>query len=48
VYGASDEKNGYLHVTKDASPFHPKTELIRGVLKEDCAELMKSFFRQKR
>ncbi len=48
VYGASDEKNGYLHVTKDNSPFHPKTELTRGVLKEECAELMKTFFRQKR
>lgn len=48
VYGASDEKNGYLHTTKDNSPFHPKTELTRGVLKEECAELMKAFFRQKR
>lgn len=48
VYGASDEKNGYLHITKDTSPFHPKTELTRGVLKEECAALMKAFFRQKR
>ncbi|HYC28908.1 MAG TPA: tRNA adenosine(34) deaminase TadA [Chitinophagaceae bacterium] len=48
VYGASDEKNGYLHVTGDSSPFHPKTALAKGVLAEECAELMKSFFRQKR
>ena len=48
VYGASDEKNGYLHITKETSPFHPKTELVRGVLKEECAELIKAFFRQKR
>ena len=48
VYGASDDKNGYLHITGDRSPFHPKTELVRGVLKEECAELMKTFFRQKR
>ena len=48
VYGASDEKNGYQHITKDQSPFHPKTVLITGILKEECAELMKSFFRQKR
>lgn len=48
VYGAPDEKNGYLHVTKETSPFHPKTELIHGVLREECAELIKSFFRQKR
>lgn len=48
VYGAPDEKNGYLHITKNTSPFHPKTELVRGVLPEDCASLMKSFFKQKR
>src|SRR3982751_2542538 len=48
VYGASDEKNGYLHITRENWPFHPKTELVSGVLKEECAELMKSFFRQKR
>jgi tRNA(adenine34) deaminase len=56
VYGASDEKNGYLRWVSSpvgggregASPFHPKTELIRGVLKDECAELMKAFFRQKR
>lgn len=48
VYGASDEKNGYLRITKETSPFHPKTELTRGVLAEECAELMRSFFRRKR
>lgn len=48
VYGAADEKNGYLHITKETSPFHPKTVLTRGVLKEECATLMKTFFKQKR
>lgn len=48
VYGASDEKNGYKHITQDHSPFHPKTILVTGILKEECAALMKSFFRQKR
>jgi tRNA(adenine34) deaminase len=48
VYGASDEKNGYLHITGPTSPFHPKTELTSGVLREECAGLMKSFFQQKR
>src|SRR5688572_15915342 len=48
VYGAADEKNGYLHLTKDNWPFHPKSELVTGVLKEECSELMKSFFRTKR
>ncbi|MBH2005538.1 MAG: nucleoside deaminase [Sphingobacteriia bacterium] len=48
VYGASDEKNGYQHLTKDNWPFHPKTELVKGVLEAECAFLMKSFFRSKR
>jgi tRNA(adenine34) deaminase len=48
VYGAADDKNGYLHITKESSPFHPKTELINGVLQEECAELIKTFFKQKR
>jgi tRNA(adenine34) deaminase len=48
VYGASDEKNGYLHITKENWPFHPKTELTKGVMAKECAALMKEFFRQKR
>lgn len=48
VYGASDEKNGYLHITREQWPFHPKTELAKGVLAEECAALMKDFFRKKR
>lgn len=48
VYGAADEKNGYLHITRETSPFHPKTEITKGVLKEECVELMKTFFKQKR
>jgi len=48
VYGASDEKNGYLRTAKETSPFHPKTELTKGVLQQECAELIKTFFKQKR
>lgn len=48
VYGAGDEKNGYRKTTASNWPFHPKTELIRGILKEDCAKLMKDFFKKKR
>ena len=47
VYGASDEKNGYLHITNNTWPFHPKTSLTHGVLHEECASLMKTFFQQK-
>jgi tRNA(adenine34) deaminase len=48
VFGASDDKNGYRKYTGDVNPFHPKTELVGGVLEEECATLMKSFFRAKR
>jgi tRNA(adenine34) deaminase len=48
VYGADDEKNGYKRIAAANWPFHPKTELIRGVLKEDCAKLMQDFFKSKR
>jgi tRNA(adenine34) deaminase len=29
-------------------PFHPKTELVKGILSEECAALMQEFFRAKR
>ncbi len=48
VYGASDEKNGFKHITKENWPFHPKTELVQGVLQDECASLMRSFFKAKR
>ena len=48
VYGADDEKNGYKRITAANWPFHPKTELIRGVLKDDCTRLIKDFFKNKR
>ena len=48
VYGADDEKNGYKRIAGTNWPFHPKTELIRGVLKDDCTKLMKDFFKSKR
>jgi tRNA(adenine34) deaminase len=48
VYGADDEKNGYKKTAGSSWPFHPKTELIKGVLKEECSQLMKDFFKSKR
>lgn len=48
IYGADDEKNGYKKTAMGNWPFHPKTELIKGILKEDCAKLMKDFFKSKR
>lgn len=48
VYGTEDEKNGYRRTTERRSPFHPKSEIKSGVLKEECAHLIKTFFRTKR
>jgi tRNA(adenine34) deaminase len=48
VYGCADEKNGYKHITQDNWPFHPKTMITKGVLEEECAALMKTFFRNRR
>ncbi|QQT28062.1 nucleoside deaminase [Sphingobacterium spiritivorum] len=45
VYGTPDEKRG---ASRYGKLFHPKTEIISGVLQEECAELITSFFRQKR
>lgn len=46
VYGASDEKRGFSRFAPNA--LHPKTEVISGVLEEECGELVKEFFRKKR
>lgn len=46
VYGASDEKRGYSKFAPDA--LHPKTEVVSGVLAEECATLMQDFFKRKR
>ena len=48
VYGAEDEKNGYKRVAQNISPFHPKTIVTGGILPEDCARLMKDFFKERR
>ena len=48
VYGAEDEKNGYRRVARDVSPFHPKTIITGGILPEECALLMKEFFKARR
>lgn len=48
VFGAQDVKHGYHHFYGDNNPFHPKTEITQGVLAEECAALMKEFFRARR
>lgn len=46
VYGAKDEKRGFSSISNDL--LHPKTQVIGGVMENECAELMTEFFRKKR
>jgi tRNA(adenine34) deaminase len=46
VYGASDEKRGFLKFAPTA--LHPKTEILGGILQTECADIIKQFFEQKR
>ena len=46
VYGASDPKRGFSVYAPEA--LHPKTEVTAGVMEEECAALMKDFFKKKR
>lgn len=46
VYGAEDPKRGFSKFTP--SLLHPKTEVVSGVLAEECGGLVSDFFRSKR
>ena len=46
VFGAPDEKRGYQRLKENI--LHPSTEIQGGILKGDCAELLKAFFASKR
>ena len=46
VYGAADPKRGYRLLTGPV--LHPKTEVVGGVLTDECGQLVKDFFRKKR
>lgn len=56
VYGAHDEKhgalcyhrNGSVKKEKERSILHPKTEVISGICKNECAALIQNFFKAKR
>jgi tRNA(adenine34) deaminase len=48
VYGASDVKQGFNFFYGEKNPFHPKTEITGGVLAEECARLIKDFFKARR
>ena len=46
VFGAEDEKRGYQRYAPQA--LHPKTVVVKGILADDCAALMKDFVAAKR
>ena len=46
VYGACDEKRGYLRYSPDV--LHPRTEVTSGVCANEATALMKKFFANKR
>ena len=45
VIGARDEQRGFIN--KNLS-IHPKTEIVLGVLENECSQLVKDFFKSKR
>ena len=46
VIGAMDDKRGYQKYAPQA--LHPKTVVMENVMAEECASLMKDFFKRKR
>ena len=45
VIGARDDKRGFISKNLE---LHPKTELVFGVLENECGEIVKEFFNGKR
>lgn len=46
VYGAADEERGFTRIRKKI--LHPKTQVLAGVLEQECSKILKDFFRKKR
>ena len=46
VYGATDPKKGYSLI--NAPLLHPKTEVVKGVLANECHLLLQTFFKKLR
>ncbi|GAB4453331.1 MAG: nucleoside deaminase [Bacteroidia bacterium] len=46
VFGAFDLKKGYTLFSE--SILHPKTQVVKGILAEECKELMQKFFSERR
>lgn len=46
VYGCADPRRGYSVFT--SNPFHPKATVKYGIMADECAALMRDFFKNKR
>ncbi|HRP39863.1 MAG: nucleoside deaminase [Chitinophagales bacterium] len=46
IYGTGEPKTGFTTFQKTV--LHPTTEIVGGVLENECAELMRQFFKGKR
>ena len=46
VYGCSDDKGGFMKFGKEM--LHPETKLEFGIMNNECSELLKKFFKEKR
>lgn len=45
VYGASEQERGFINLK---TTLHPKTKVVSGILENQCAQILKRFFIQKR
>ena len=46
VYGASDSKRGFSKFAPEV--LHPKTEILGGIMQNECTLLLKKFFEERR
>lgn len=46
VYGASDPKRGFSRFSP--SLMHPKTEVVSGIMADECGNIVSEFFQRKR
>lgn len=45
VWACDDKKNGF---SKYGNLLHPKTQIVNGILKDECLDIIKTFFERKR
>lgn len=46
IYGATDEKRGFTQINERI--IHPKTQIEKGILEDQCAGILKDYFIKKR